>query len=239
MHEATRLLRPGMVRLDRRRLAYDLGHEHGDDKNDADVLRAARGDEGTDGYAVYKVRQDWPHGHAEDRASVRDLVAATPAAYADLWRYVLDVDLVDDVEASNRPVDEPLLYLLRSPRRIRAQDDRQPVGAARRRRRPRSRQGGTRRRPPLLEIADPFCPWNEGRYALEAAEDGHAIVAAGEPGPAELACTASDLGATYLGGTTFRAAAPRRPGRRTPRGRARAADAMFGWDPAPWSPYEF
>jgi predicted acetyltransferase len=90
----------------------------------------------------------------------------------------------------------------------------------------------------VLEVADRFCAWNGGRYVLEAAEDGRAFV---EPTSeaAEIACTASDLGATYLGGTTFRQL--RRAGRVDERaeGALARADAMFGWDPAPWSPYDF
>jgi len=56
---------------------------------------------------------------------------------------------------------------------------------------------------------------------------------------AEIACTASDLGATYLGGTSFPEL--HRAGRVEQRaeGALTRADAMFGWDPAPWSPYEF
>jgi predicted acetyltransferase len=90
----------------------------------------------------------------------------------------------------------------------------------------------------VLEVADQFCAWNGGRYVLEAAEDGGAGV---EPTSeaAEIACTASDLGATYLGGATFRQL--HRAGRVDERanGALARADAMFGWDPAPWSPYEF
>ena len=49
----------------------------------------------------------------------------------------------------------------------------------------------------------------------------------------------SDVGAAYLGGTSFRGLA--RAGRVEERkgGALATADAMFGWDPAPWSPYDF
>src|SRR4029453_5919266 len=97
------------------------------------------GHDGTDGYVVYKVKHDWPHGFSRSVLEVRRLDATTPGAYADLWRYVLDVDLVETGGAGNagwggvvwegargreggawnRPLDEPLLYLLQDPRRIR------------------------------------------------------------------------------------------------------------------------
>jgi predicted acetyltransferase len=89
----------------------------------------------------------------------------------------------------------------------------------------------------VFEVHDRFCPWNDGGYALEGGPDG----ATCEPADttADLACSANDLGAAYLGGTSFRQL--QRAGlveERTPGALARA-DAMFTWDPAPWSPYVF
>ncbi|MGG8408483.1 GNAT family N-acetyltransferase, partial [Streptomyces sp. 12297] len=48
---------------------------------------------------------------------VRDLDALDPAAYAALWRYVFDIDLVWTVKAHKRPVDDPLLHLVSDVRR--------------------------------------------------------------------------------------------------------------------------
>jgi predicted acetyltransferase len=238
INEANRLLRPGMVHLDRRRLEYDLGHEHGDDKTILSFFVLHIGGDGPDGYAVYKVKQDWPHGFSRSVLSARHLDATTPAAYADLWRFLLDVDLVETVEAWNRPVDEPLLYLLQDPRRIRPTitdnlwvrlvDVKAALAA-------RSYSADGRLG---LEIADPFWPWNEGRYSLEVS-GGHATVGVDVTERIDLACTASDLGAAYLGGASFRQlhGAGRVLERRD--GAVPTADAMFGWRPAPWSPYAY
>jgi predicted acetyltransferase len=238
VHEATRLEIPGMVHLDERRLTYVLGHEHGDEKLLPTTFALHEGPSGVDGFVAYKVAHSWPQGYSESTLDVRDLAATNPGAYADLWRYVLDLDLVATVEASNRPSDEPLLHLVREPKRLRGRmsdnlwvrlvdvegafEARRFAAAAR----------------VVVEVADAFCAWNEGRYALEAKEDGSAVAERTIDEP-DLVCTASDLGATYLGGTSFRELA--RAGRveeRTP-GALAAADAMFGWDPAPWSPYDF
>jgi len=238
INEANRLLRPGMVHLDRRRLEYDLGHAHGEDRTIPSIFVLHTGDDGTDGYAVYKVRQDWPHGFSESVLSVRHLDATTPGAYADLWRFVLDVDLIEKVEAWNRPVDEPLLYLLQDPRRIRPTIidnlwvrlvDVSAALAAR----SYSHDGRLG-----IEIVDPFCPWNEGRYSLDVS-GGHATVGVGPEEPIDLACTVTDLGAAYLGGPSFRQLhdAGRVLERRD--GALATADAMFGWRPAPWSPYAY
>ena len=238
MHEATRLELPGMVHLDERRLAYVVGHEHGAAKERPTFFALREGPSGVDGYVIYKVAHDWPENTPNTALRVLDLVAANPGAYADLWRFVLDVDLVTYVEASNRPSDEPLLYLLREPRRLRARMSDNlwvrlvdiPGALAARRYAAAGRV--------VLEVADRFCAWNGGRYVLDAAEDGGAVVERTSEA-AEIACTASDLGATYLGGTTFRQL--HRAGRVDERaeGALARADAMFGWDPAPWSPYDF
>ena len=63
-------------------------------------------------------------------------------------------------------------------------------------------------------------------------------VSAGHGG-ATVRVYVNDVGAAYLGGTSFRQL--HRAGRvqeQVPGALARA-DAMFGWDPAPWCPYVF
>lgn len=64
------------------------------------------------GYAVYRV-EDASVGRLS-RASVEvlDLTAATPDAYAALWRFLAEIDLTVTVTAGNRPVSEPLPWLL-------------------------------------------------------------------------------------------------------------------------------
>jgi predicted acetyltransferase len=238
INDSNRLLRPGMIRLDERRLGYDLSHEHGEEKKIPSMFALHVGHDGTDGYVVYKVKHDWPHGFSRSVLEVRRLDATTPGAYADLWRYVLDVDLVETVEAWNRPVDEPLLYLLQDPRRIRPTIidnlwvrlvDVPAALAARR----YSNDGRLR-----LRIADPFCPWNEGRYTLEVSA-GHATVGVGVDEPVDLACSATDLGAAYLGGPSFRQLHDAGRVVQLRDGALATADAMFGWRPAPWSPYDY
>ena len=227
-----------MVQLDERRLVYVLDHEHGDEKQQPMFFAVHETDDGVDGSVVYKIKHDWPEGYPRSTLDVRDLQATTARRYADLWRFVLDVDLIERVEAWSRPVDEPLLHLVREPRRLRARmPDNLWVrlvdvdGAL------RARRYVTDGRL-VLQIDDPFCPWNEGRYAFEVS-DGEATVEREPGGPADLACTVNEVGAAYLGGTSFRQL--RGAGRvdEHAEGASARADAMFGWDPAPWWPYEF
>jgi predicted acetyltransferase len=89
----------------------------------------------------------------------------------------------------------------------------------------------------VLEVRDGFCPWNEGRFALDAEADP----ARCEPSKAEpdLVVDAADLAAAFLGGTRF--GTLHRAGRvvEVVPGAAARADAMFTWDPPPWCPELF
>jgi len=238
VHEIVRRERPGMMALNETRLAYGWhDHESDPDKGASTLFVLHEGEDGVDGFVIYRVKDDWPSSVPESVLKVRDLQASNPSAYADLWRFVLDVDLIARVMAWGRPVDEPLLRLVTEPRRLNATLTDElwvrvvDVADALRRRR-YAAEGRV-----VLEVNDRFCPWNDGTYVLEGGPDG----AACEPTDAEpdLVCSTNDLGAAYLGGSSFRQL--QRAGfveERTTGALARA-DAMFGWDPAPWSPYVF
>ncbi|HEX6230255.1 MAG TPA: GNAT family N-acetyltransferase [Actinomycetota bacterium] len=238
VHEAAWSSRPGMVKLDAVRLDYLL-HEHGPDRDAPRFFVVHRGDRGPDGYAIYRVRHDWEGGVPRSVLTVLDLQAVTTGGHADLWRFVFDVDLTERVQAWSRPVDEPLVHLLREPRRLRAtlRDDLwlRPVDVAAAL---GSRAYAVAGRL-VLEIRDPFCPWNDGRVAVEAVAGGERGGAGRTTEEPDLVCTVNEVGAAFLGGTSFRQL--HRAGRveeRSPGALARA-DAMFGWDPAPWCPYPF
>jgi predicted acetyltransferase len=236
VYERARRDRPGAVELDETRMRYQL-HDH-DEEARLPFFVAVHETEGEpDAYAVYKIKHDWPKGLPSNELVVYDLQGATPQAYADMWRFVLDVDLVRRVTAWHRPADEPLLHLLLEPRRLRAtlRDGLWvrlvDVPAA------LEARGYAAEGRLVLEVRDAFCPSNEGRYALEVGGDA----ARCEPSdaPPDLVLDVEGLGAAYLGGVRFHdlwwagripAAAP---------GALGLADAMFGVTAAPWCPMAF
>ncbi|WP_296192599.1 GNAT family N-acetyltransferase [uncultured Microbacterium sp.] len=70
---------------------------------------AASGD--VDGLVVYTVREN----HDDEAASylgINLLHAATDEAYAALWRFILSMDLIGEVRASELSIDEPLWWML-------------------------------------------------------------------------------------------------------------------------------
>jgi predicted acetyltransferase len=82
----------------------------------------------------------------------------------------------------------------------------------------------------VFEVTDAFCPWNEGRWALDGSRT------AAQP---DLRLSVEELACVYLGGFTF--AELVRAGRVeevTPGAVARA-DALFRTDLKPWCPEIF
>ncbi|MDQ2688758.1 MAG: GNAT family N-acetyltransferase [Chloroflexota bacterium] len=189
-----------------------------------------------DGYARYRIREDWS-GTPNSSVIVNELIATNPAAHLDLWRYLLDIDLMGKIEAWNIPPDDPLVLTVAEPRRmnltlgdalwLRVVD----VSSALAGRRYRS-DGSL-----VLEISDEFCPWNDGRWRLTV-EGGVPFV---EPSTdaADLTCDITDLGAAYLGAFGFTQLADAgRVGEAQP-GALRRAEDLFRTDRAPWCPRVF
>lgn len=187
------------------------------------------------GFAVYRLRQ-----HGEDFArktlELLHLTAATDDAYAALWRHVLEVDLVVEVHAFLRPVEEPLPWLVADQRGIRTRSGEHlwlrvldPVAALQAR-----RYAGAGR--VALEVSDAL-GHAAGTVLVEADEDGVAAVARVDAPPAGVPVLALDvtaLSSLYLGGVA--AATLRRAARVTERteGAAAAVDRLFRSAVVPW-----
>jgi predicted acetyltransferase len=147
------------------------------------------------------------------------------------------VDLVSTVEAWNRPVDEPLLHLLREPRRLRfgladglwlrVVDVVASLEARR-----YSADGRV-----VIGIVDAFRPDTSGTYEL-VVTGGEGRCSRTDTDP-DLTGTVNVLGATYLGGTSFRQLwGSGLVDERSP-GALDRADAMFASTPAPWCVVDF
>jgi predicted acetyltransferase len=229
--------RPGMLELDDRWFTWRFA-EPTPDKESPTFYAVHETDEGEpDAYAAYKVKHHWPGEIPRNELTVRELMATTPQATADIWRFVFDIDLVERVKAPDRPADDPLLRLVVEPRHLgyslrdgmylRLVD----VPAA------LEARGYAGDGSIVLEVSDAFCPWNEGRYELTVT-DGSATCRPAEREP-DLVCSANELGAVYLGGSTFgQLAEAGRVGERN-EGAAVLADTMFRSGPAPWCSLPF
>ncbi|HEX6477165.1 MAG TPA: GNAT family N-acetyltransferase [Acidimicrobiales bacterium] len=203
------------------------------------AVRAGPGG-GLDGYVSYRFDRRGEGGDL-DRAlvQVEELCAASPAAYVDLWAFVCEIDLTRGAQLSARRLDEPARWLLQNPRRLRLTGMQDHLwvrlvdlaAALEARRYPV--EGSL-----VLEVDDPFCPWNEGTWRLEAGPSGaEARSVSGHD--ADISLGPRELGSTLLGGLTFSEQV--RSGRVVERvaGAATRADAMFGCDPPPFCATEF
>jgi len=195
-------------------------------------------DEGTaDAYAVYTMKHEWPRSVPAGTIEVDECIASTPSGYAEIWRYLFDVDLVATVEAWGRPADEPLLQLLREPRRLRfgLMDGlwvRLVNVPAALEGRSYARDGRV-----VFEISDRFRPTTDGRYELTV-EEGNTRCERTETEP-DLVGSVNVLGAAYLGGSSFHQLAEAGQVEERTEGGLRRADAMFASSPAPWCPWAF
>ena len=182
-----------------------------------------------DGYVKYRIR--------EDTLIVIELMAATKEAGTALWRFCFDVDLISRTEALERPVDDPLPWMLANPRRLqRSTRDGLwvrliDVGASLELR--RYMQSDRL----VLEVRDQVCPWNEGRFELEGSPEG-ATCRASNSSP-DLVLAVSDLASTYLGTVSFSTLSQAGLVDECTPGALLRADRMFAVRHEPWTPHNF
>ncbi|UCM89609.1 GNAT family N-acetyltransferase [Streptomyces marincola] len=186
------------------------------------------------GLATFDTDNVWREGMPDGTASVRSLLATSPAVEALLWRFLLSIDWVATVDSGRTPPDSVLPLLLPNPRaaRIREQADHlwlRPLdlpallGA-----RSYATEGEL-----VLDVRDPL-GLAEGRYLLTASpEGGLAAPTAREP---DLTLPTSALAQLYLGdesAATLVAAGLADEG--TTRAASRA-DLLFRTGRRPWCP---
>ncbi|HSR83108.1 MAG TPA: GNAT family N-acetyltransferase [Streptosporangiaceae bacterium] len=191
---------------------------------------------GLRGYALYRTKGGWADGLPDGALVVRELTALDPAATAALWTDLFSRDLVSEVSAVHRPVDDPLLAMLADPRRalplvgdalwVRLID--LPTAMVQRK--------YASAVDVVLEAQDGFLPENAGRWRLTSSgpDAGGNARCERTTAPADVLLSVQALGAGYLGGASFgQLAAAGHVSERTPGAVARLATAM-SWDPRPW-----
>lgn len=187
-----------------------------------------------DGHAVYRVKSDWESGLHKGRVIVFEVVGLTPAAEADLWRFLFSLDLTEVVEADRRPVDDPLRWMLVDPRRLRVTMVGdflwvRPVDVAAALAARRYQLEATL----VFEVSDDVRPETAGRYRLDGGPDGAECRRTTDE--ADLALGVEDLGALYLGGVARSSLAAAGRVTEVRPGSLRRADAMLASHPAPFS----
>jgi predicted acetyltransferase len=128
-------------------------------------------------YLVY-VMESPPGGDSPgptQRLTIRDLVWLTPAAYRAVWNYIANMDLVSNVMWFRVPSDDPLPHLLLEPRMLRKTSGdgllARIIDVEKALPQRRYDEEGTL----TFEISDDLCPWNQGRWKLDASIEGSSV----------------------------------------------------------------
>ena len=167
-----------------------------------------------DGYVRYRTEEKWEHNVPRGTATVDELIALTPEAYAALWQYLASMDLVVTVKAEGRSPSERLPWLLADARAANQADAGMPCGCASSTCRPRWAPAST------------SVKWTRSRDRRSGGAVGTCPgpTAGGPDGAAarptsdspDLTLDVAALGAAYLGGSR---ASRRGPGVRLRRAR--------------------
>ena len=206
-----------------------------------------------DGYVIYRLKPGWDARGPKGEVYVREVVGVTPAVQLEVWRWVLDLDLVGRITSDRLPVPPTLLLALAEPRRLGA-----TIGDGiwlRILDLPAALEARRFAAPGILvlRVADAFCPGNAGTWRIEvgdpapgegpagacrpgqvtAVEEGVAAGAAAVAVEPDIDLDVADLGAAYLGGVRFSDLLAADRVRELRPGAVRLADAMFASDRTP------
>jgi predicted acetyltransferase len=128
-------------------------------------------DKGAQGYVIYSIDRVMGPMMGQNLI-IRDLVWLTPQAYRAIWDCLANMDLVQTINWGRVPIDDPLPHLLLEPRKLgtvtsdgllaRLIDIRRALPI-----RP-YREKATL----TFEVIDEFCPWNAGKWKLDATPSG-------------------------------------------------------------------
>ena len=124
IHEVWRVRRAGEIRRAPIRFDVALGLEDNPWAGRWKGFLALRRDAGgaVDGFVRYNALRTWDDDHAGAVVEVQELYGLTDEAYAALWRFLAEIDLLATVKAPGRPLDERLPWLLTNARAARMTD---------------------------------------------------------------------------------------------------------------------
>ncbi len=145
-----------------------------------------------DGYLIFRVKE------FDDMVTIVAVDAADMPAYAALWRFVLNLDLIRRFRFDDAPIDEPLRFLVNDPRAIGA--ELRDGTYARIVDVPRALEARryAAEADLLIGVVDPLLTANQRTFRLQGGPDG-ASVKPSRRKP-DLVMNIRELGAIYLGG---------------------------------------
>jgi predicted acetyltransferase len=242
LHESMRPERPGTMTRDQKVwdwAVFDAEWARGGASELRFVLHYdEQGD--ADGFATYRFKEKFEED-PEGEVRIREVWAEDAAAYASIWRYLLDLDLARSFRLWSAPLDEPLRHLVADARAVgtsitdnlyvRVVD---VVGALS----ARKYAAGVDL---VIELDDPMLTENSGRYRIvtDGDPEGSTAEVTRVTSSPDLSMGILELGTAYLGGVPLEQLhRVERIVEHTP-GAVAAASTAFGWPRAPWCPDMF
>ncbi|WP_157371657.1 GNAT family N-acetyltransferase [Angustibacter sp. Root456] len=200
-HQACRR-RPGMVGRTRALTLADLRDTPLElQRNEPLRLLVAERDGVPTGYALLRRSMRWEDFAPDGTVEVRELAAVDRATEHRLWRAVTQFDLTGRAKAGRIATDDPLLSWLvdaRAAKPVRTDELWLRVVDVDR---ALTARGYAEPVDVVLQVVDPMCPWNDGRWRLHADGAGAAECVRTDDEP-HLALDVRELGAMLAGGTT-------------------------------------
>lgn len=234
LYDRVRTTRAGMLSRDERWWKeHKLADQESWRRGASTLFYAAVEVEGAvEGYAYYRVKDEWEEGFAKGEVRVIEALATSAEAEKVLWSFLHGIDLVTAVVARFFDPGSPLPLLVRDSRALglrlgdglwlRLVDLDAALKA-------RSYRPG---KSVVLEVTDELCPWNAGRYRV--GDD-----AGRTEDTADLALDVADLASAYLGGFDFHRLAHAGLVDERVEGSVEAATLLFRTDLPPYCPEVF
>jgi predicted acetyltransferase len=186
------------------------------------------------GYALYRIASERAGDDWKSTLRVSDAFGVDERATRELWRFLLAVDWVDELEAAMLPVDHALQLLVARMNFLRARLwDGIWVRLVDLQAALNGRSYAADGRVTFEVVSDPRFDDNVGTWTVT---DGVARRSRRRP---DVRLDVQALGAAYLGGFSFAQLAAGGQVEEASRGGLARADAMFRTDAAPWCPENF
>lgn len=238
LHESMRPERPGTMVRDQGVWEFAVFDQEFARRGGTEIRYVVHYDKAgdADGFATYRFHEKFD-AEPEGEIRIREVWAEDPAAYAGLWRYLLDLDLARTFRLWSAPVDEPLRHLVTDARAVvtsvtdnlyvRVVDVEAALAA-------REYAAGVDL---VIEVDDPLLAANSGRWRLVT--DGSTAQVTRVTSAPDLSMGILELSTIYLGGVSLATLHRARRVTEHTTGAVAAAATAFGWHRAPWCPDMF
>ena len=236
VYETARLERPGMIDRRTKRWQYEIHPKRNADDFFLIYLKAGE----PKAYAQYAFETN-PTTNDEFalRIDVNEAVSTDRASYTAIWRFLFDEPLAYDIVAHNRPLDDPIYWMLADPRRLRRETNDAiwlkllDVGTM------LEQRGYGASGEIVIEVSSATGGASE-KWLLTADGDGGATCTSTNAEP-HLTLPERSLGAAYFGAVSASTLVSVGEAEVSPTGEALlpTIDAMFRCSPAAWNPFHF